>query len=59
MKKPPIGLRPEIIWIEGRAEEIRDAISRYVEAEIDIPWKWIEELTRLESQIQKSRIPKR
>lgn len=33
-KKPPIGIMPERIWKQKRAEELTEAIARYVSARV-------------------------
>jgi hypothetical protein len=45
-EKPPLGLTPKRIWIEGRIKEISLAIVRYVEAGKlkYIPVEWVNEL---------------
>jgi len=45
-EKPPIGLRPEHIWIDARVDEIRQAIARYIETGRPIPHEWLDELAR-------------
>jgi transposase len=43
LEKPPLGLRPNFIWMEERLTEILEATNRYVEAKKDIPFEWIKE----------------
>lgn len=49
--KPPIGLKPKHIYEHDcklqRKQDIREAIARYIEAEKDIPVKWLDELKDL------------
>lgn len=47
MKKPPIGIIPEIIWKEQRIQDIDAAINRYQEAGLAINTKWIYERNKL------------
>jgi len=42
-KMPPLGLVPKYIRTEERLHEVREAISRYYHAEMEIPVEWIEE----------------
>jgi hypothetical protein len=45
-EKPPLGVKPRIIWTEVRIKEIADAIIRYIEAGKvrKIPVEWVNEL---------------
>ena len=46
-EKPPLGLTPRSIWVEGRVKEIAFAIVRYIEAGklTKIPADWVNELS--------------
>ena len=44
MEKPPTGVTPYYIFIEGRIKEISEAIERYLEAKQEIPIEWVNEL---------------
>lgn len=46
-RKPPLGLMPENIWIQMRIEEIKQAIERYINANIEVPIHWISEYNKL------------
>lgn len=45
--KPPIGLIPKWVRERERLNEIREAIVRYYDAEMEIPIKWVEEYNEL------------
>lgn len=51
VKKPPLGLASRKIWLEEvnkvRLEEIKKAIKRYLESDMEIPTEWIKELNKL------------
>jgi len=42
--KPPLGIIPNDIWVDKRRDDINKAISRYKEANIDVPAAWTAEL---------------
>jgi hypothetical protein len=48
--KPPLGIRPRHLVDLTRVQEICDAIVRYKAASINVPYKWLEELTNLVSE---------
>lgn len=48
---PPVGLRPENVWLSLRLQEIKEAITRYIEADMAVPAKWLREHDHLESTI--------
>lgn len=50
-KKPPIGLRPRIIWLNERAMEITEAIERYQEVGKEVPERWNIELAWVMAQM--------
>lgn len=43
-EKPPLGLMPYEIWEERRIEAILEAMKRYSDAKMVIPFTWILEL---------------
>ena len=47
MKKPPLGLKPEYIWIAERIEEIKKSMHRYMVVKKSIPKKWMDKYYRL------------
>lgn len=47
---PPLGLKPKYIHDLQRKNEILDAIERYIQANEEIPIKWIEEYNELVSK---------
>lgn len=46
-KKPPLGITPKYVKNLERRQEILDAVSRYVEANMQIPIEWVEEYNEL------------
>ena len=50
-EKPPLGLLPEIFWLEGRLKDVEAAIERYTKALKEIPSSWIEERYQLRNKI--------
>jgi hypothetical protein len=61
--KPPLGVMPKRLWQQSvedkRREDLRQAIARYIAAELFIPCDWLHELADLEADIQddQERIP--
>ena len=51
-ERPPLGLLPEIFWLEGRLKDVEAVITRYAEALKEIPSEWIEERYQLRNKIQ-------
>ena len=49
----PIGLIPKFVSDRERLNEVRSAIVRYYDAELEIPIKWIEEYNDLINQLKK------
>ena len=49
--KPPLGLRPEFVVLEHRQKEIQEAVTRYMEAGVDIPKEWTTEYYRNNSRL--------
>jgi len=47
LQPPPIGLRPEWIYIENRVVEISVAITEYLGHGKEIPIEWIREYNKL------------
>jgi hypothetical protein len=46
-KKPPLGIKPRWLHEEQRINAITAAIKRYLEEDVPIPQKWIEEYNEL------------
>lgn len=44
LKKPPIGIEPRNIWEKKRIKELKAAIKRYVDADMEVPIEWVTEL---------------
>ena len=45
--KPPIGIKPEYLWKQGRMFELIECIARYSTSNLSVDGKWINELGRL------------
>jgi phage gp29-like protein len=45
--KPPIGLKPRYISDKERIQEIDEAITRYMDAGLQIPEEWFKERNEL------------
>lgn len=50
-EKPPIGLRPRIIWLNEREMELLEAMERYEKAGKEIPEMWNMELAWIMAQM--------
>ena len=50
-KKPPLGLRPRIIWLNEREIELLEAMERYEKAGKEIPETWNMELAGIMAQM--------
>lgn len=50
--KPPLGVMPNWLHNERRAEDLKAAINRYIDANCEIPTEWIEEYNLLISSIR-------
>lgn len=50
-EKPPLGLRPRIIWLNEREMEILEATDRYEKAGKEIPILWGVELAWVRAQM--------
>lgn len=50
-EKPPIGLRPRIIWLNEREMELMEAMERYEKAGKEIPEMWGMELAWITAQM--------
>ena len=50
-KKPPLGLRPRIIWLNEREIELLEAMDRYEKAGKEIPVMWGMELAWITAQM--------
>ena len=44
LKKTPIGIEPRYIWEKKRIKELKAAIKRYVDADMEVPIEWVTEL---------------
>lgn len=47
MDKQPIGVLPRSVWDYHRVNNISEAMGRYLDAGLDIPEEWSEELIEL------------
>lgn len=46
-KKPPLGVTPKYIWDSQRLNEIKRAMTDYIQADFKIPVEWVEEYNEL------------
>ena len=51
-QRPPLGLRPKYIVDSERVEEISEAIKRYIDYKIPIPYNWLKEYNNLSESIK-------
>lgn len=51
--KPPLGVKPKYIHDEERAEDISEAIVRYLNARLPLPYEWIREYNGLRKKPKK------
>lgn len=59
ISKPPIGLKPKFVKMLERLNEVRGALVRYYNAELEIPLEWIEEYNELIIQTARKQIKNR
>lgn len=45
LRKPPIGIKTRMIWVELRVLDLLDAIKRYVDEGEKVPAEWVQELS--------------
>jgi hypothetical protein len=50
--KPPLGIKPERLWLESRRDDIYAAITRYRDAGYAVPVHWLNELCAIEGILQ-------
>jgi len=53
MQKPPIGIMPKKMWDTIRIECLANAINRYSEAKVPVPYEWAEEYMLLVNRYSK------
>jgi hypothetical protein len=46
-RKPPIGIMPKYIHDYRRHRELKEAITRFIDADLPVPVEWIEEYNNL------------
>ena len=51
IEKPPIGLRPRVVWLNEREMELLEAMYRYEKAGKEIPVMWGMELAWITAQM--------
>jgi hypothetical protein len=54
--KPPLGIKPRMLWLQSRRDEIYNALFRYFAVDKPIPVEWIEEILEIEKSIQKDKV---
>lgn len=52
-EKPPLGIKPQSIWIASRVDEILQAMLRYRRSQRQIPEEWIVELDSHVQELQR------
>lgn len=52
--KPPLGLMPKRLFLEQRFEDIKEAIERYVKANMEIPTEWLDEYEEILNYLKKN-----
>ncbi|MCY8692645.1 hypothetical protein MOD48_14980 [Bacillus spizizenii] len=52
LEEPPLGVIPKSLHDERRAEDLKAAINRYIDANREIPAEWIEEYNLLVKPIK-------
>lgn len=50
-RRPPIGVKPEYVWLSERIAALRDAVARYEAASVTVPETWLHELSRHENAL--------
>ena len=56
VSKPPLGIKPRMLWLQSRRDEIYNALFRYFAVDKPIPVEWIEEILEIEKSIQKDKV---
>lgn len=50
-EKPPLGLMPERIWKLHRLGDVKEAMLRYIDANIQVPVEWSNEYRELIKEV--------
>jgi len=45
--KPPIGVVPKYIWDERRRKQLKESITRYLDADLKVDEEWVKEYNQL------------
>ena len=53
IKRPPIGIEPKNVWESIRFNNLKEAMSRYLDAGLDLPEKWTEEYNEFIKRIKR------
>jgi hypothetical protein len=48
MNKPPLGIKPKFVWEAQRAEDIKQAIYRYLSEGMIVPVEWLVEYNEIQ-----------
>ena len=48
---PPIGIKPRCIMDSTRQSEIVNAMNRYINAKVEIPYEWFDELQDIQYRL--------
>jgi hypothetical protein len=54
--KPPLGLMPKKLFLEQRFENIKEAIERYVKANMEIPTEWLDEYVEIQEYLKNTKV---
>jgi hypothetical protein len=50
IRKVPLGVSPKYIWDEQRIQDLKGAIERYTQANLQVPIEWVDEYNTLVKQ---------
>ena len=53
IEKPPIGIEPKNVWESIRFKRLKEAMIRYLEADLDLPDEWKEEYNEFIKRLKK------
>ena len=53
IEKPPIGIEPKNVWESIRFKRLKEAMIRYLEADLNLPDEWKEEYNEFINRLKK------
>lgn len=56
---PPMGIEPRFVWLEKRRDALYDTINGHRKRLISPKIEWLEELVKLEKEIQEIKITRK